>query len=276
MRFPLQTTTFAYQVCQETFPAGREDDWVDYIRHAFEQWELATNSTVKSILQNTDPCTDYATGVIDESRNKSKLHAGNYEDLNGEVKGFIKRIRWTNIRPWQIHDSRKSEVIMLDDKEALGLGARYSARAVFICSQLGSGVELVGKEDLGNTAYRCWTVAPCCAVATAMVGSNVRSTDIFVLRSKVTAHEDPPLTFPGGDKQLYRSDVQFNVWPSNVLDGYRVLVHEVGHALGLRSGGGSPDHSKLNDTVMSEAYSVAQCSPHPLYVLAIRALYESR
>lgn len=63
---------------------------------------------------------------------------------------------------------------------------------------------------------------------------------------------------------------------------YAVLVHEAGHALGIRGSsqrsGGTKDqihHSQVEDSVM-KARGVDICSPTPFDVMAVHALYQAQ
>lgn len=78
-----------------------------------------------------------------------------------------------------------------------------------------------------------------------------------------------------------RSDVQFNRCADTSAVAYPVLVHEVGHALGIRSGGTSAasdsSHPAIPDAVMYYALnSETGCSPSPIDVMALYAIYQSR
>ena len=286
MQYPMKTTTFEYRVCTETFPAGQENDWTEFIKHAFGQWELATNFTVISMRYNNGPCTDYATSDVTEKiLNKIKYHTDPDVDIEAEVKAFIRRATtMTKLRPLHRADSRLNEVVMLDDVEALGLGPAFKSRVVWVYSQLGSDIGYLGSEAPDSTNRKCWTEFPGCAVPTLMVDSDGvatgdgYSTDIFLLRSKAIGG----LQRPGGDTSVDRSDVRLNQCPTGTSDTYGVLVHEAGHALGLRSADDSPTHpgetspAMAVDSVMSVGDYVKKCSPYPLDVLAIRALYETR
>ena len=285
MRNPMKTTTFEYRVCTETFPTGLESDWVDFIKHAFGQWELATNSTVISMRYNADPCTDYATDVTSEILETIRTHVDPDEPATGvrledQVARLIDRLRFTKIKPLSNADSRLNEVLMLDDVEALGLGPEYKSRVVFIYSEFGSDVGYLGGGASDSVARDCWTKYRGCATSSEIVDSDGNptgdgfTTDIFVLRSKAN-HSRLPL--PGGDTQVNRSDVKLSTCPSSVPSVYGVLVHEAGHALGLRSAvDGSEGHPRLIDSVMSGGDYGAKCAPYPADVLAIRALYEAR
>ena len=77
----------------------------------------------------------------------------------------------------------------------------------------------------------------------------------------------------------------FNPCPKT-SDNYNVpyssLVHEAGHALGIRGEfykDDQEDHHPSEDiksAVMSYGRGEPQCSPHPLDTMAIFALYQSR
>ena len=280
MQYPLKTTTFEYRVCTETFPAGQATTWTDFIKHAFAQWELATNFTVISMKYSSDPCTDYATTDVTATiLKKIRDHTGSNEDLTTVVKSFIRRATtMTKLRPLHHADSRLNEVLMLDDVEALGLGPAFKSRVVWVYSQLGSDIGYLGSEDPKSVSRECWTEHPGCAVPTLIVDSDGvgtgdgYSTDIFLLRSKATGG----LLLPGGDTSVDRSDVRLNQCPAGTSDTYGVLIHEAGHALGLRSADGSDVHPQWPDSVMAGGDYGNKCSPYPIDVLAIRALYETR
>ena len=280
MQYPLKTTTFEYRVCTETFPAGQASAWIDFIKHAFGQWELATNYTVISMKYSSDPCTDYATTDVTATiLKKIRDHTGSNEDLTTAVTSFIQRATtMTKLRPLHHADSRLNEVLMLDDVEALGLGPAFKSRVVWVYSQLGSDIGYLGSEDPDSTSRECWTEHPGCAVPTLIVDSDGvatgdgYSTDIFLLRSRASDR----LQLPGGDSSVDRSDVRLNQCPAGTSDTYGVLIHEAGHALGLRSADGSDVHPQWPDSIMAGGDYGKKCSPYPLDVLAIRALYETR
>ena len=94
------------------------------------------------------------------------------------------------------------------------------------------------------------------------------TTDIF-LKEAVHAHPDNPLIdLSGVDKIL------FNTCP-HTSDRYNYpyssLVHEAGHALGIY-----PGHPEMPDSIMNySGQTEPDCSPHPLDIMAIYALYQS-
>ena len=84
----------------------------------------------------------------------------------------------------------------------------------------------------------------------------------------------------GGDKIASRGDVQFNSCDDTNLI-YDHLVHELGHALGIgggNTGKDSVEKAHPNRTIIdiTMAYdAVHDCSPQPLDVMAIYALYQT-
>ncbi|MDE2902930.1 MAG: hypothetical protein OXP73_07855 [Chloroflexota bacterium] len=100
---------------------------------------------------------------------------------------------------------------------------------------------------------------------------------------------------PGGGVTVDRNDVRFNACGATDLGVYQTLVHEAGHVLGIREGsavaGWVDDyvvhHPSIAESAMSYEGLTLQtgdsksllpndpdCSPHPLDVLAVYALYQ--
>ena len=276
LRFPLPSTTYEYRICKDTFPVGKQGDWSAFIQHAFEQWELATGGVV-TMTYNSEDCTDYSNvvdEVLEEVRSRTGLPDTSFRNA---VVAILSRLRWTDIRPNQIDDSRLNEIIMLDDIDwgaDLSRVSDYDRRREFAFSEFA--------DSLGFGLRDCWggygsknqsTIA--CAIPTKRVGFEGYTTDIFLRRTKV---EHDPLALPGGDANVDPGDISFNKCPAvSKFSVYGVLVHEVGHALGIRSQHGDYSaHPAFRDTVMTAGITDFNCSPHPLDVLAMRALYQSR
>ena len=96
----------------------------------------------------------------------------------------------------------------------------------------------------------------------------------------------PPL--PGGDEHPERGDAPFERCPVTDTNlhylAYHVLLHEAGHALGIRrENSGQTDFEDshpfergLPESVMTYADEGKICSPLPFDVLAMHAMYQSR
>ena len=94
-------------------------------------------------------------------------------------------------------------------------------------------------------------------------GNLVRTMDIFLREDKHGVQRLIDLS--GGDR------IRFNTCPDtsdNYNYPYSSLVHEAGHALGI-------GHPKLRGSIMNYVTDESDCSPHPLDIAAIYALYQS-
>jgi len=105
-----------------------------------------------------------------------------------------------------------------------------------------------------------------------------------------------PMVFPGGGLRPNVDGISFNSClfqsrepgleaENDAFAHYALMVHEAGHALGLSGfswrnpGGHSVAHPSLFPSVMNDdgktLHSEPDCAPHPLDVVAIRALYQT-
>lgn len=127
----------------------------------------------------------------------------------------------------------------------------------------------------------CPKNSPACASTIDVKGppyTKSAVTDIYLIRSELKTY---PTQLPGADSVAHRDDILFNhcheLTDSQVFI-YETLVHEAGHALGVGKGtsgtGQGKHHSHVTDSVMSYRGSDPKCSPTPLDVLALFAIYQ--
>ena len=303
----MPTRTYAYRICTDTFPPGPASDpdywknkWMAIIEHAFEQWELATDGIVTMTYDRT-PCTSYST-IIEKLVNDVVVPL----ELSGLPPGILtQHIRNFVVMNQSLLLSKKmlengaNEVIMFDD---MAFGNDQTLEPYLRALSQSGFPEMSGVVGALGFAENpaCWkpltiACAPSSLSEELFPEAQAPSTDIFVRRSKV---EFDPLDLPGGNMSTDRSDIRLNTCPSLPLPPvemkdpvtqrvtmspnsngsysvYGVLVHEAGHALGLRGHPGIVDPAPFKDTVMAPDEGRG-CSPYPLDVLALYGLYQSR
>ncbi len=154
-----------------------------------------------------------------------------------------------------------SEVFMIDDSPN-------------VLVRVGVFPEVSEKVGHGWCRYAC---APA-TVQFRLDGSQVITTDTKLRRSEF---EGISLDVPGPDDTADEGEVPFNSCrPGGVANEYGVLVHEAGHALGIREANDGIEqiihHPTIKDAVMGAIDDPGYaCSPHPFDIMAIYALYQT-
>ena len=274
--YPLTTTSddsrsmeFKYYICADTFPSSSpESDWVPFINHAMLQWEYATDELVKMIHEGNS-CVDYRpflTALISEVRGivDSGLIAGESPaEINATIardgEALIKRFHDSGVNSlviddeFKTKDAKKSAIMMIRDGDWSD-----EDHVVYAFSKFG------GKIGLGGCSGGC--------AQASKVGSTT-STDIYLRESYHVTDGQGILRSviqTGAPKQIH-----FNKCPGTTVlyhKPYSSIVHEAGHAIGL----GHPDEDQVKAAIMSYYTDLPQCAPHPLDVMSIYALYQSK
>ena len=265
LKRPFATKEYRYVVCEDTFPNGKEADWKKFITHAISQWDLATNGLVDT--QRVDGnCANYST-FVDQVVAKVKLFAQSMPlagafPTDAEILAYAEHLLdnfdKSRIGSAEIRDEGLSEVLMVDDSSATAVTVAAFAE---ISRQVGHG----------------WCKYAC----TSHPAAPLNTVDIRFRGSRFQI-SDP--TVPGADDRADPGEIKFNSCES-VGRRYGTVVHEAGHAFGIRGGitgdelddGQGAHHPHINDSVMSyRGDSSVSCSPNPFDVMAIYALYQSR
>ena len=280
----LTNKTYTYRVCEDTFPAAQLADWKRFIDHAFSQWESATGDLNVNI-QHDDSlrCADYSPYV-------SHIRAG--------VVDFItKQTMMTGVRPSDA-DIEAHALMLLDEFKNNGLlvlarligpvAQDRNVNEVYLIRDVGEvlagiGVDPMMKpagifQDVAKEVGHGWC-SPACA-DTSVHGSII-TTDIKLRQSKYQLR-----AMSGYTPDLNSPDVNFNSCLVPRFGSYQTLVHEMGHALGIRAKPNEPiinqddHHPTIAGSVMS--YETRRmlpndpdCSPHPLDIMAIYAIYQT-
>ena len=249
---------YDYTVCEDTFlPANKRTDWTELIEHAFEQWETAVPDLL-TVTRTSGGCTVGDHPISND--NPITVVTALYNETN-EVY-MVDVARWGS----------ETDIISI------------SLRNLFILC-------IVRPACVISTRYR--------EVATpAGQALDPGSVDVLVnvRRAPDPSKQDDP----------NRLDIPVTVRFNQCLGGgrsrnYELMVHEAGHALGLSGLDATVPwtifddanaHPSITDSVMSydsvageiypegsaarlKASLEPECSPYPLDILAIRALYQA-
>ena len=287
MNYRVKNRTYAYRICPDGFP-GNITQWENLINHALGQWQLATNGLVRMVHESGD-CADY-DAVYEDIRKKYAAQFG--QKLSpAELAQLQQYLMSLDIlTSAQVDDKEANEIIMIDN--ATG-GTYEGLKAMHIFSELSKVWGL--QYELG--LVECVFAPTACATRLHFNDDKGWTSDIFLAQSAygMGPFDIPGGLDPGGGVTVDRDDVRFNTCGAPDLGVYQTLVHEAGHVLGIRNGSRVQDwsddvvhHPSIYESVMSyetpyelkpgDADSVLpndpDCSPHPLDVLAIYALYQ--
>ena len=266
--------TYRYRICDNSFPATDRAQWVSTIAAAARQWETATDNLV-TLTRDGTASSNCSLGTIDV-----------------DINPFDPLIVPIQLRPYY----------------AIRINATVNDVAMIDPPNL-SPLNFVGFID--DVQSVCVSFAPACVISRAYGSSAQASTrlsdrgngvDILFNQAMINGAGPPddalrppmsPIVMNRcgmGDRKTDRNGVD--------VDGlfpHLTTLHELGHALGT-SGAFVPEnvhalvddrpaylrgHPSIADSVMNYDHQVASvynepdCSPHPLDVLAIRALYRT-
>ena len=286
LNYPVEDKTYAYRICKNTFPFDLTGIWERTVKHALGQWQFATDGLV-TMEHSEDECADY-TDFLPAVREVVAVEFGeSLSSLPHDEWLRAARLIRTTLNTFDAYgithmeDQNQNNVRMIDDVDPF---INELVQSVLLW-------EVGGDIGYGRCDFRG---ADGCAVR----GENGNSTDILLRRIGVdpTVARDPRtgviirtpeninrLRIPGVDDTVEKDDTRLGVCPQldmfNWWWAYRVLVHESGHALGIRGGNDGADqarhHPQTPDSSISHGSSAEFCSPTPLDALAIYALYQT-
>ena len=255
---------YNYMICKSTFPSEDRQQWVDLISHAFEQWEIASDGLVKMTASTTrcihrEKPIEYLTAIFPNF----------LLDINAIVDGILSEVAMVDTSGWGAAEAIFTE--FPDDPLTVCV---YQSRACVVSWAL---------------------LNPLQQASVGLSGAGPVGVGVDVLINKDRAYQDGrgALSIPGSDNRPSDDDIRFNSCRAGTDDlgelidfsNYELMVHEAGHALGL-SGyviWDSPlsrptievnAHPSIQPAVMNQIVNEPECSPHPLDILAINALYQ--
>ncbi|MYB76496.1 MAG: matrixin family metalloprotease [Chloroflexi bacterium] len=265
--------TYIYRICEDTIgPVSKRSDWVTLIEDALEQWESATDAmvvmnldayTAEEVANDPDldaskvgkskPCAQY-TQVIDDiiAGVKAELDSTHQSTVSREMIGRVV----SNLHyhaDFLKEDLRYNEIIMYDDRPTANEPVEFSELGGYIgfywCGK-GGAMCTFRPEDAGSLLD---------TEPGRLLTYPFHTRDIIISQS----------FFEEGNYDLSMPVVTFNRCSTTDHYAYFGVVHEGGHVLGI-------GHPSFRESVMDNRISKEECSPHPLDIMAIYALYQSR
>ena len=286
--------TYVYRICDDTFPdldagntpnaggAGRAR-WEDFIFDAFDRWRVATDGLVVADYER-GPCATY-TAVVDQAvralgRSLPRDLAAQYDEATrrahvqalvdqsrhlGTLRDAVMRAAMTTSDAADVG----SEVFMYESSAHPGVFEFGKPLQPGVCSHEAYGC---ARRRVVRHATKGW-----------LTDIALRKQRLFETESGAYVPEIPTVRL---DLCLVRLDVNEDDMGrghgranDRFLNVYSTLVHEVGHAFGIREGDTGSDQEAYhpNDDLDEDSVMVQpnrECAPTPLDVLAIYALYQ--
>ena len=271
--------TYTYRICDYTLPTDTVQGWKDFINNAFLRWQSATSNHIVIEYESGD-CADY-TLFINEAADIAfdSVTIGDIltpeemaeirSEIQAEIESMFQSLADMGLEPQYdqilLHDARTSEVRLTNGPN------------VWFLTTVGAFPELSTSFGLDS----CGFTENGCAITTGIdYPRRGPVTDILINYARYAAAEPKQPARVQYDLCVDESGSPMNGSVDQRL--YRTLVHEVGHALGIRfpESQGIPTlshpNSRLNDSVMSyESTAYNLCSPTQLDRLAVHAIYQS-
>ncbi len=301
LNYPLQNTgripraTYVYRICSDTFPTlnlndaqgnpdPRKANWADFIFDAFDRWRVATDGQVQAVYER-GPCATYSAVV-------------------SNLVGAVSRSLDSNSAAQYDLNTRRAHVQAIGD-QSRHIGALRDA-------VLRAAMDTSDGADVGNEVFMfetnarpmvyefgqeiqpglCGSKGIACARLRVHHETKGWITDIALKKDRyfepVSGNYVPEI--PTVRLELCRTRHPDNIENDrartnyNFSTVYSILVHELGHAFGIRSGtDGSgqrkqhPNYDLDYDTVFDHSRDTNYpCAPTPLDVLAMYALYQTK
>ena len=300
----LKPTTYGYRICEETFPMYKRSKWREFIKAAFEQWEVASGNIVTMThevytrhdvdmdpgldgLEGTSkPCADYSDQLAAAEWGQTQVMTRPLTENDvATIQAFVRNTdHWLYIN---LQDRSLSEVKYM----SVTAGTQHTLHEVLPWIQ--ASEELA--RDLGfarcvfGRAQGAFDDALGCAEPRYEHPVRGPVTDVLIAGKVV--YDRYLLDVP--EAISFNSCIsEGKVWGADSHRGgeqilFHTLLHEAGHAIGVRGGrehhaygekadpnetGGFKDLSVMEARVTG----IEICSPYELDVLAMYALYQTR
>ena len=261
---------YTYRICDETFPSNIRSEWVQLIDDAFEEWEVATDGLV-TVTKESEECTDLSN--ISSSTMNAILNQLRTQDSE------LSEIRMVNDSSWPQDQTNFPEM----------------------------SVDIFKACLLPTSTIACATSFNDYSSTNRSASNELDGVDVTFKQTKFTS-DSSDLLIPGNNalfNQCALGDEEANDKDDQYL-AYRTALHEAGHALGLSNwdlgvtltgivahftsinanseATYQMSHPTVPDAVMNYDHMITEvpneaaepdCSPHPLDIMAVYALYQS-
>ena len=287
MRHYVPTRTYAYYICEGSFPgdAARRAAWTELIEDALERWETSTNGLVEMDPLTLDESAE-ESGVCYDFGDLVDQILDEYDELSPPKPGIRKHVKavlngMQNIGMTQEGESAANEIWMIDDTRAPATHLYFSSVSRLVARRACTGgIACVGHtailEDESITAFD----------EEDFIGLDELHRTIVKVTSDILINKS---MFEEAALTKLEAGVRFDTCKGAgaVYYAYTTLVHEAGHALGLSfrsvnvgdamlSVGYHHPSTNLGRVAMGRSTAIAACTPFPLDVMAIYALYQTR
>ena len=280
LKEPNPNKTYSYAFCDSTFPTDRLEDWKRLISHAFSQWELATNHLI-TIKRTSLKCLDFSN-FVEQIRASLAYFVANFlpgeGDPSDEQIATYTRHLLDNLHQAGVDEKALGETI--ENHELLNEVLMYDDVDFPANILKPAGVFPEVSREVGHGS--CYPRGACVSRRERKLrdGATIVTRDVLLSREQFIVGS---FIVPGTDDKADSGEVLFNHCKKPLPDRYKTLVHEFGHALGIGggntgSGHNQVGHPQIRDSALSYSPTdpMYMCSPHPLDILAIYALYQSQ
>ena len=292
LNYPLQNThripraTYVYRICSDTFPTLnlKAANWADFIFDAFDRWRIATDGLVVAAYERR-PCATYAAvvsnlvGAVSRTLDSNSAAQYDLDTRRAHVQALVDQSRHIGA----LRDAVLRAAAGTSDGANVGNEVfMFETNARPMVYELGQEIQpgLCGSNGLGCARLRVHHETKGWITDIALKKERVFETETgyYVPEIPTVRLEECRTRHPDNiEDDRARSNYNFSTV-------YSILVHELGHAFGIRSGtDGSgqrkqhPNYDLNYDTVFDHSRDTNNpCAPTPLDVLALYALYQTK
>ena len=277
---------YEYQICDKTFPATKRTLWIKTIRTAFEQWEKATNGLIK-VTEASEKCQLASYKPIDEykklSLNKNEIYMVNdtrYNHNDFRIQ-FIRNIH--DLRGFCVFDTPSACTIshgyLVGDSAETSLDKIFFLKIagvdiLFRRSKFESDDIIVPDSVVFNTCLHQST--PSTMSHINVITDNKRAYVIALHEAGHALGTSGNNYFDLIDDALISAYNFFdNLIPSNSFFSLGEIKYDHTENEYHSAHPFVPDSVMNYDSRIDSIVDEPDCSPHPLDVLAITALYQT-